>query len=207
MRVWRRLRRGLRASGHPVRRVDLGGGLGVRYRDETPPPVEAYGALVEGMGTRLGVEIVIEPGRWLTAPAGILLTRVIAVKQAGGRHCAVVDAAMNDLMRPALYGAWHDIAPVDEPEPDAARIETDVAGPVCESGDVLASARPLPPLNASALLAVLDVGAYGSVMASTYNSRPLAAEVMVRGDALAPLRPRQSHEALLARDLLPPWMG
>ena len=198
---------GLREAGHPVTRLNLGGGLGVRYRDETPPDVEAYGALVERVRQRLGVTVAIEPGRWLVAPAGVLLTRVITVKQAGERCWAIVDAAMNDLMRPALYDAWHGIDPVVEPAPGAGTVETDIAGPVCESGDVLGRGRQLPPLAAGDLLAVRDVGAYGSVMASTYNGRPLPAEVMVRGDALASIRPRQDHEALLARDLVPPWLG
>lgn len=201
------LAEGLRAAGHPVTRVNLGGGLGVRYRDETPPDVAAYGLLVERVRQRLGVTVVIEPGRWLVAPAGVLLTRVIAVKQAGERRWAIVDAAMNDLLRPALYDAWHAIDPVVEPAPGGATVETDIAGPVCESGDVLGRGRRLPPLAAGDLLAVRDVGAYGAVMASTYNGRPLPAEVMVRGDALAPVRPRQDHEALLARDLVPPWLS
>ena len=178
----------------------------MRYRDETPPAVEAYGALVERVRQRLGVAAIIEPGRWLVAPAGVLLTRVIAVKQAGERRCAIVDAAMNDLMRPALYDAWHAIEPVAAPAPGVATVETDVAGPVCESADVLARARPLPPLAVGDLLVLRDVGAYGSVMASTYNSRPLAAEVMVRGDALATIRPRQDYETLLARDRVPSWL-
>ena len=198
---------GLRADGLPVERINLGGGLGVRYRDETPPPVEAYGALVERVRQRLSVTAIIEPGRWLVAPAGVLLTRVIAVKQAGERRCAIVDAAMNDLMRPALYDAWHAIEPVAEPAPGVATVETDVAGPVCESADVLGRARQLPPLAAGDLLVLRDVGAYGSVMASTYNSRPLAAEVMVRGDALATIRARQDYETLLARDRVPSWLA
>ena len=198
---------GLRGAGHPVTRLNLGGGLGVRYRDETPPDVEAYGALVERVRQRLGVTVVIEPGRWLVAPAGVLLTRVIAVKQAGERCWAIVDAAMNDLMRPALYDAWHGIEPVAELAPGIGTVETDIAGPVCESGDVLGRGRALPPLAAGDLLAVRDVGAYGSVMASTYNGRPLPAEVMVRGDALACIRQRQDHEALLARDEVPSWLS
>ncbi len=197
---------GLRAAGHAVERIGLGGGLGVRYRDEAPPDVAAYGALAERVRQRLGVTVMIEPGRWLVAPAGVLLTRVILVKQAGERSCAVVDAAMNDLMRPALYDAWHAIEPVVEAAPGGATVETDIAGPVCESADVLGRSRQLPPLSAGDLLALRDVGAYGSVMASTYNSRPLPAEVMVRGDALASIRPRQDHEALLARDLVPSWL-
>ena len=197
----------LRAAGHPVERVGLGGGLGVRYRDETPPEAHTYGALVERVRRRLGVTVMIEPGRWLVAPAGVLLTRVIAVKSAGVRRWAIVDAAMNDLMRPALYDAWHAIEPVAEPAPGGVTVETDIAGPVCESADVLGRGRLLPPLSAGDLLAVRDVGAYGAVMASTYNSRPLPAEVMVRGDALASIRPRQDHETLLARDLVPSWLA
>ena len=197
----------LRAAGHPVTRLNLGGGLGVRYRDETPPDVAAYGGLVERVRQRLGVTVAIEPGRWLVAPSGVLLTRVIAVKQAGARRWAIVDAAMNDLMRPALYDAWHGIEPVAEPAPGAVTVEIDIAGPVCESGDVLGRERKLPPLSPGDLLAVRDVGAYGSVMASTYNGRPLPAEVMVRGDALSSIRPRQDHEALLARDLVPSWLA
>ena len=197
----------LRAAGHAVERLGLGGGLGVRYRDETPPDVAAYGALVERARQRLGVTMLIEPGRWLVAPAGLLLTRVIAVKHAGGRCWALVDAAMNDLIRPALYDAWHAIDPVTEPASGVATVETEIAGPVCESGDVLGRGRQLPPLGAGDLLAVRDVGAYGSVMASTYNSRPLPAEVMVRGDALSSIRPRQDHESLLARDLVPSWLA
>ncbi len=198
---------GLRAGGHAVERVGLGGGLGVRYRDEAPPDVAAYGALVERVRQRLGVTVMIEPGRWLAAPAGVLLTRVIALKRSGERRWAIVDAAMNDLMRPALYDAWHAIDPVSEPAAGGATVEIDIAGPVCESGDVLGRRRQLPPLAAGDLLAVRDVGAYGAVMASTYNGRPLPAEVMVRGDALAPVRARQDHEALLARDLVPSWLS
>ena len=198
---------GLRAGGHAVERVGLGGGLGVRYRDEAPPDVAAYGALVERVRQRLGVTVMIEPGRWLVAPAGVLLTRVIALKRSGERRWAIVDAAMNDLMRPALYDAWHAIDPVSEPAADGATVEIDIAGPVCESGDVLGRSRRLPPLAAGDLLALRDVGAYGAVMASTYNGRPLPAEVMVRGDALASIRPRQDHEALLARDLIPSWLS
>ena len=197
----------LRADGLPVARVDLGGGLGVRYRDETPPDAAAYGALAERVRDRLGADVLIEPGRWLVAPAGLLLTRVLVVKRAGGRPVAIVDAAMNDLLRPALYGAWHAIEPVVAPPPGQAPVETDVAGPVCESGDVLGRARRLPPLAAGDLLAVRDAGAYGAVMASTYNGRPLPAEVMVRGDAVAAIRPRQDEAALLARDRLPPWLA
>ena len=197
----------LRAAGHTVERLGLGGGLGVRYREERPPDVAAYGALVERVRQRLGVTMLIEPGRWLVAPAGLLLTRVIAVKEAGGRCWALVDAAMNDLLRPALYDAWHAIDPVAEAAPGTATVETEIAGPVCESGDVLGRGRQLPPLAAGDLLAVRDVGAYGSVMASTYNSRPLPAEVMVRSDALSSIRPRQDHESLLARDLVPSWLA
>ena len=197
----------LRAAGHAVDRVDLGGGLGVRYKDETPPPIADYGRLVEQVHERLGVTVIIEPGRWLVAPAGVLLTRVIAVKQAGGRAYAIVDAAMNDFIRPSLYGAWHAIDPVDAPEDGEPLVEIDIAGPICESGDVLARSRDLPSLAADDLLIVRDVGAYGAVMASSYNGRLLPAEVMVRGDASALIRSRQDYDALFARDRLPSWFA
>ncbi len=197
----------LRGAGHSVDRLDLGGGLGIRYTDEAPPTAAAYGTLVEQVRERLGVTVLLEPGRALIGPAGVLLTRVIAVKSAGGRTYAIVDAAMNDLIRPAMYGAVHQVQCVTAPADDAPREVLDLAGPICESGDVLARNCALPRLHAGDLLALRDVGAYGSVMASTYNSRLLPAEVMVRGDAFAVIRPRQTYEALLARDQLPEWLS
>jgi diaminopimelate decarboxylase len=197
----------LRQDGHAISRLDLGGGLGIAYRDETPPALDAYGALVARIERRLGIEITVEPGRWLVGPAGLLLTRMIYTKQNGTKTFVIVDAAMNDLIRPALYGAYHRVVPVREPPADAPSETVDVVGPVCESGDVLALGRELPRLEAGDLLAILDAGAYGAVMSSAYNGRPPAAEVMIRAGAFAVVRPRLSHDALLARDVIPGWLA
>jgi diaminopimelate decarboxylase len=201
------LTRLLRAEGHAIARLDLGGGLGIPYRDETPPSLEAYGALVARIERRLGIEITVEPGRWLVGPAGVLLTRVIDVKRNGEKAFVIVDAAMNDLIRPTLYGAYHRVLTVREPAPGAPRETVDVVGPVCESGDVLALGRELPRLEAGDLLTLMDAGAYGAVMASAYNGRPPAPEVLMRGGAYAVVRPRLTAEALLARDVLPAWLA
>jgi len=197
----------LRAEGHAVSRLDLGGGLGIRYRDETPPALDAYGALIERLVRRLNIEITVEPGRYLVAPAGLLLTRVIYVKRNGEKNFAIVDAAMNDLIRPTLYGAYHRVVPVREAPADAPRETVDVVGPVCESGDVLALGRDLPRLAADDLVAILDAGAYGANMASAYNGRPPAPEVLLKDGRFAVIRPRLSLEALLARDVLPDWLA
>lgn len=196
----------LRAEGHAITRLDLGGGLGIRYRDETLPSLEAYGALITGLARRLDVEITVEPGRYLVGPAGLLLARVIYVKRNGTKNFAIVDAAMNDLIRPTLYGAYHGVLPVKERAGDAPRETVDVVGPVCESGDVLALARDLPRLAPGDLVALLDAGAYGAVMSSAYNARPPAPEVMLKDGRFAVIRPRLSLEALLARDVLPAWL-
>ncbi|MGD9537638.1 MAG: diaminopimelate decarboxylase [Alphaproteobacteria bacterium] len=197
----------LRRDGHAISRLDLGGGLGIAYRDETPPAPDAYGALVARIEKRLGIEITVEPGRWLVGPAGLLLAQVIYTKRNGEKTFAIVDAAMNDLIRPALYGAYHRVVPVKEPAPDAPRETVDLVGPVCESGDVLALGRDLPRLEAGDLVAILDAGAYGAVMSSAYNARPPAAEVMLKDGAFAVVRPRLSHDALLARDVIPGWLA
>ncbi|RMF40338.1 MAG: diaminopimelate decarboxylase, partial [Alphaproteobacteria bacterium] len=178
------LTRQLRAEGHAIRRLDLGGGLGIPYaRSNEPPPLPAdYGALVRAMLGDLGCEIVIEPGRLIVGNAGILLSRVLYLKQGADRRFLVLDAAMNDLVRPAMYDAYHEIVPVDEPDPAAETGPVDVVGPVCETGDTFARARPLPRLAPGALVAFRTAGAYAAVMASEYNSRPLVPEVLVRGD-------------------------
>ena len=154
----------------------------------------------------LGAEVVIEPGRFLVGNAGLLVTRVLYVKQGQERRFLIVDAAMNDLIRPPLYGAWHEIVPVAEPAPDAGLEPVDIAGPVCESGDTLAHQRPMPPIEAGDLLAICSTGAYGAVMASSYNLRRLAPEVVVRGQHHAVVRPRLSYAELIGKDVLPEWL-
>ncbi|HTT78903.1 MAG TPA: diaminopimelate decarboxylase [Stellaceae bacterium] len=196
----------LRGLGLAVRRVDLGGGLGIRYHHETPPEPADYARLVLGIFGPLDVEIACEPGRVLVGPAGVLVARVIDVKQGRSRRFVILDAAMNDLLRPALYDAWHDIVPVRLPEAGAVLSPADVVGPVCESGDAFAVARDLPPLAAGDLVALTDAGAYGAVMSSTYNSRLLVPEVLAAGDRYAVVRPRPSYEDLLNMDAVPEWI-
>jgi diaminopimelate decarboxylase len=197
--------RELRAAGHPVQRVDCGGGLGISYRDESPATPEALaGAIKAGLGD-LGVQIMLEPGRWICGPAGVLLAEVIVEKQSVGRRFVIVDAAMNDLLRPAMYEAWHGILPVSPAAFRAPLSPADVVGPVCESSDTFTKNRMLPPLPPQSLVAFLDAGAYGASMSSTYNARPLAAEVMVDQDRFAVIRERQSYDALLAGQRLPDW--
>ena len=199
----------LRAEGHDIQRLDLGGGLGIPYTrsNEAPPlPVE-YGALIREELGHLGCEIEIEPGRLIAGNAGILVTRVIYRKQGEGRVFLVVDAAMNDLIRPAMYEAWHDIAPVIEPAPGAEKAEVDVVGPICETGDTFARGRALPPVGPGELVAFRSAGAYGASMSSEYNGRPLIPEVLVRGDQFAVVRARPSYEEMLARDTIPDWNG
>lgn len=200
--------RALRADGHAAERVDLGGGLGVAYREGAPPPdLEAYARIVREEIAPLGAHVAFEPGRWMVADAGVLLTRAVFVKEGATRRFLVLDAAMNDLMRPALYEAWHEIRPVREPAPGAALRPLDVVGPVCESGDTFAVGREMPPVAGGDLVAFMTAGAYGSVMASTYNARPLVPEVLVSGGRLAVVRPRQTIADLIAADRVPPWIG
>lgn len=195
----------LRAAGHDIRRCNLGGGLGIPYAGETPPPPAAYGRMVKRMTANRNLDLVLEPGRVLVGNAGILVAKVIHEKHEG-RRFVIIDAAMNDLIRPAMYDSWHDIVPVLEAARDARLTEADVVGPICESGDTLAKGRALAPLAPNDLIAVRSAGAYGAVMASTYNSRPLVAEVMVRGDQYAVIRPRQGIDELIALDQPPPWL-
>ncbi len=197
--------RTLRQAGHDIRHLDLGGGLGINYKDETPPEPEAYARVVRRTVGELGLRLVFEPGRYLIGNAGILLSRVVHIKDEGQRF-VILDAAMNDLIRPALYEAWHDILPVVAPGPGAVMAPATFAGPICESGDVLAHQRQAAPLAPDDLISIGDAGAYAAVMASTYNSRPLAPEVLVKGDRFAVIRRRQSIEELIARDNLPPWL-
>ncbi|MFN4282932.1 MAG: diaminopimelate decarboxylase [Alphaproteobacteria bacterium] len=197
----------LRAQGHDIRRLDLGGGLGISYQGETPPPPAAYAAVVKETVGALGCELTFEPGRLLVGNAGVLISRVLYVKDGSDRRFVIVDAAMNDLMRPALYDAWHDIRPLKEPAQDAKVAPVDVVGPVCETTDIFAKDRALPPLGADDLVAFGSAGAYGAVMASDYNSRPLVPEVLVKGGAFAVIRPRQSYEDMIGRDQPAPWQG
>ncbi|MBC7156257.1 MAG: diaminopimelate decarboxylase [Rhodobacteraceae bacterium] len=202
------LARALRADGHDIRRLDLGGGLGIPYeRANSAPPLPLdYGAMIRRTLGDLGCEIEIEPGRLIAGNAGVLLARVIWLKHGEGRDFVILDAAMNDLMRPSMYGAWHDIVPVIEPAPGTLPAPFDVVGPVCETGDTFARARPLPPVAEGDLVAFRSAGAYGAVMASEYNSRPLVPEVLVRDDHFAVIRERPSFDEMLSRDTIPPWM-
>ncbi|HMM09649.1 MAG TPA: diaminopimelate decarboxylase [Paracoccus solventivorans] len=200
--------RALRADGHAITRLDLGGGLGIPYRrDNAAPPLPLeYGEVVRETVGDLGCEIEIEPGRNIAGNAGILLASVIFLKQGEGRDFLIVDAAMNDLIRPAMYDAHHDIVPVIEPAPGAEPHPVDVVGPVCETGDTFARAVPLPRVGAGDLVAFRSAGAYGAVMASEYNSRPLVPEVLVSGDRFAVIRPRPSIDEMLSRDRIPDFL-
>lgn len=199
----------LRADGHAIDRLDLGGGLGIPYRhsNEAPPLPFDYGKVVRDTVGHLGCEIEIEPGRLIAGNAGILLSRVIYRKAGEGRDFLIVDAAMNDLIRPAMYEAWHDIVPVAEPGADAPVGPVDVVGPICESGDTFAKAREMPHLGAGALVAFRSAGAYGAVMSSEYNSRPLVAEVLVNGDQFAVIRARPTYAEMIGRDTVPSWLN
>ncbi|WP_411288908.1 diaminopimelate decarboxylase, partial [Phenylobacterium sp.] len=196
----------LRAEGLSVRRLDLGGGLGVPYFNQpTPPAPDAYAAMVARVTRGLDVALAFEPGRMIAANAGVLLSRVIHIhERPEGRRFLVLDAAMNDLIRPAMYDAYHDIRPVRPREGEAQAY--DVVGPVCETGDTFTRDRALPPLAAGDLVAFMTAGAYGAVMSSEYNSRPLAPEVLVRGADWAVVRPRPTYEDMLAREQSAPWL-
>ncbi len=196
----------LRKDGHNIRHLDLGGGLGVPYRgtNDVPPHPDEYAAMVRRALGHLNLKFILEPGRMIVGNAGVLVSRVIYVKDGTEKHFVIQDAAMNDLIRPTLYDAYHEIIPVDE----AASGETmlaDVVGPVCESGDYLAKGRTLPKVEPGDLLATLTAGAYGAVQAGTYNTRPLVAEVLVKDGKWALVRPRQSYEELIGLDRLASW--
>ncbi|HVM78063.1 MAG TPA: diaminopimelate decarboxylase, partial [Stellaceae bacterium] len=197
----------LRREGLSVERLDLGGGLGIRYENEMPPPVEAYAAMVRRLTHNLSFRLAFEPGRAIVGNAGILVARVLYVKSGVTRRFIVQDGAMNDLLRPSLYSAWHGIVPVRAPEPGAALVPADVVGPICETGDTFATDRPLPPIAVGDLLAILSAGAYGAVMSSSYNTRLLVPEVLVKGDEYAVIRPRPSYRELLSQDRIPPWLS
>ena len=198
----------LRIHGFTIDFVNLGGGLGVPYRsDETAPPSPSdYAALVREAVGDIGCRLLFEPGRLIAGNAGILVSRVIYVKQGASRNFTIVDAAMNDLLRPTLYEAYHEIWPVEEAKLEAPIVVTDVAGPICETGDYLALARSLPQLDSGDLIAVMTAGAYGAVLASEYNSRLLVPEVLVAGSDYCVTRPRPSYEDMLAAEILPDWL-
>ncbi|GAK34005.1 diaminopimelate decarboxylase [alpha proteobacterium Q-1] len=199
----------LRAAGHGIERIDLGGGLGIPYQPDQPaPPLpSAYGAMVKEVASDLGCQIITEPGRLIAGNAGVLLTQVIYVKDGEDRRFVILDAAMNDLLRPAMYDAYHGIAPLIEPGPDAGRMTADFVGPVCETGDRFAKDRQTTTLAAGDLVVLRSAGAYGAVMASSYNTRPLVPEVLVHGADYAIIRPRIDVAALLAQDQLAPWLA
>jgi diaminopimelate decarboxylase len=198
----------LRQSGFAIDFVNLGGGLGIPYRSDQPaPPLPAeYANLVKEEVGGLGLTLLFEPGRMIAGNAGILVARVLYVKRGASKMFAIVDAAMNDLLRPTLYDAHHEILPVTEPKPGTSMVVTDVAGPVCETGDYLALARALPELRAGDLISVMTAGAYGAVLASEYNSRLLVPEVLVAGNRYCVTRPRPSYGDMLAKERLPEWL-
>jgi diaminopimelate decarboxylase len=198
----------LRADGHTIRRLDLGGGLGIPYeRSNAAPPLPTdYGAMVQKTLGHLGCEIEIEPGRLIAGNAGLMVSEVIYVKSGEGRDFLIIDGAMNDLIRPAMYEAHHDIIPVVEAEAGAEQQPYDIVGPVCESGDTFAKQRMMPKLAAGDLVAFRSAGAYGAVMASEYNSRALIPEVLVHGDQFAVIRRRPTFDEMINRDTIPEWL-
>jgi diaminopimelate decarboxylase len=198
----------LRGEGHPISHIDFGGGLGIPYYmdREAPPAPDAYAAMVKRVTHNLGCTLMFEPGRLIVGNAGILVARVIYVKRGEAKNFVIIDAAMNDLIRPTLYEAHHDILPVVQPARGAPRMLADVVGPVCESGDYLALDRVLPEPKAGDLIAIMTAGAYGAVQSGTYNTRPLVPEVLVRDDQYAVVRPRIEVEELIAMDRMAPWL-
>ena len=199
----------LRADGHAVTRLDCGGGLGVPYENNNDPPPDpaAYGAMVTRVTRDFGCTLSFEPGRLIAANAGVLVSRVIYVKHGEAKTFLIIDAGMNDLIRPAMYDAHHEIAAVAQPAVGAPRTDYDVVGPVCETSDLFAAGRALPELKSGDLVAILSAGAYGAVMASDYNARPAAPEVLVSGEQWGIVRPRESYADLIAKDRIPDWLA
>lgn len=202
------LARQLRAEGHSIHRLDLGGGLGIPYErsNKAPPLPLEYGEVIRRAIGDLDVEVEIEPGRLISGNAGIMVSEVIYLKSGEERNFLILDSAMNDLIRPAMYGSHHDIVPVVEPAPGTETAPIDIVGPVCESGDTFAKQRNMPPLASGDLVAFRSAGAYGAVMASEYNSRPLIPEVMVQGDQFAVIRARPTFDEMINRDTIPEWL-
>jgi diaminopimelate decarboxylase len=199
----------LRTDGHTITRLDLGGGLGVPYENSNMPPPDPseYGAMVSRVTKDLGCTLSFEPGRLIAANAGVLVSRVIYVKKGEAKDFLIIDAGMNDLIRPAMYEAHHEIVAVAEPKVGSPRPRYDVVGPICETSDLFASSRPLPELKSGDLVAILSAGAYGAVMAGDYNMRPRIPEVLVRGEQWGIVRPRESYADLIAKDRLPDWLS
>ncbi|MEL7163999.1 MAG: diaminopimelate decarboxylase [Pseudomonadota bacterium] len=198
----------LRADGHDIRRLDLGGGLGIPYArsNDAPPLPTDYGALIQRTVGHLGCEIEIEPGRLIAGNAGLMVSGIIYIKSGEDREFLILDGAMNDLIRPAMYDAYHDIVPVIEPKAGAEQRPYDIVGPVCESGDTFAKQRMMPALREGQLVAFRSAGAYGAVMSSEYNTRPLIPEVLVHGDQYAVIRPRPTFDEMINRDTIPEWL-
>jgi len=198
----------LRNDGHTIERIDLGGGLGVPYKfdNEPPPDPAAYGAMLARVTKSMGAQVITEPGRLIAANAGILVSKVIYVKTGEAKNFLIIDAGMNDLIRPAMYDAHHEILPVKEAVPSGRRAHYDVVGPVCETADLFAGNREMPAQHEGDLVAIMSAGAYGAVMSSAYNARPPAPEVLVKGDKYAVVRPRMDYDALLASDRIPDWL-
>jgi diaminopimelate decarboxylase len=199
----------LRADGHAINRLDLGGGLGVPYEQDNNPPPDpaAYGAMVTRVTRDFGCTLSFEPGRLIAANAGVLVSRVIYVKRGDAKTFLIIDAGMNDLIRPAMYDAFHEIVPVREPAVGSPRPRYDVVGPVCETSDLFAADRPLPELKSGDLVAILSAGAYGAVMAGDYNARPRVPEVLVHGQQWGIVRPRETYADLIAKDRIPDWLS
>lgn len=208
-RLMRDLTLELRREGHDIRHLDIGGGLGVPYRgsNDVPPHPDEYAALVKAALGDLGAKIYLEPGRMIAGNAGILVTRVVYVKRGAGKRFTIVDGAMNDLIRPTLYEAYHDVWPVTEALAHEPPVLQDIVGPVCETGDYLALERKLAPFEAGDLVAVMTAGAYGAVMSSTYNTRPLVPEILVNGAAYGVVRARLTYDELIGLDRLPAWLS
>jgi len=197
----------LRAAGHDIARIDVGGGLGIPYKEgDEPPPPSAYAAMIAEVSAGLGVQVILEPGRVIAGNAGVMLTTALYEKTAPDRSFLIVDAGMNDLMRPALYGAHHDIRPVKQAAPDAAEKIYDIVGPICESTDKFAAGRDMPAVAPGDRLAFMSAGAYGAVLSSAYNTRPLVPEVLVNGDRFDIVRRRPDLEEMLQLEQVPDWL-
>lgn len=198
----------LRAQGHIIRSFDIGGGLGIPYGNnaKTPPPPSEYGAMVTRLTAGMDVEMIFEPGRMIAGNSGVLLSKVLYVKRGEDRNFLIIDAAMNDLIRPALYDAYHDIEPVRAPGANMISTSYDVVGPICESGDTFTKARELPTMESGDLLVFHSAGAYGAAQSSQYNTRPLVPEVLVKGDKFTVIRPRPTLEQILAAEVMPDWL-